>query len=69
MRNKVLLPQPFNPTTPIRSPSLKVNEMLSNNGRFGRDAFSPWASIKITASQAISTNRLVLVLNAGIVNL
>ena len=56
MRNSVLLPQPFRPTTPTRSPSLRVIETSANSGRFGREALSPWASITITTSQATSTS-------------
>ena len=46
--SSVLLPQPLRPTTPIRSPSLRVSERSVNSGRFGRDAPSPCASIRIT---------------------
>ena len=56
MRNNVLLPQPFRPTTPTRSPSLRVIETSANNGRLGREALSPWASITITTAQATSTS-------------
>ena len=47
IRNSVLLPQPFRPTTPKRSPVLNVIETSSNKGRPGRDALSPSASIRI----------------------
>ena len=50
IRSNVLLPQPLSPTTPMRSPSLTVSDTSSNNGRLGREARSPWASIKITGS-------------------
>ena len=56
MRNSVLLPQPFRPTTPTRSPSLRVIETSAKSGRFGREALSPWASITITTAQATSTS-------------
>jgi hypothetical protein len=50
MCNKVLFPHPFRPTTPMRSPSLRVNETPANNGRFGRDAATPSASITIVGT-------------------
>ncbi|CAB5045785.1 unannotated protein [freshwater metagenome] len=57
MRNSVLLPQPFKPTTPKRSPVLNVIETSSNKGRPGRDALSPSASIRIMSVPTARKNR------------
>ena len=55
--SSVLLPEPLRPTTPMRSPSLRVSERSVNSGRFGRDALEPCASIRIT-SQATGRRRI-----------
>ena len=47
MRNSVLLPHPFKPTTPRRSPVLTVTETLVKSARPGREAVRPSASMRI----------------------
>ncbi|MEY5058955.1 MAG: hypothetical protein RJA51_702, partial [Actinomycetota bacterium] len=52
----VLLPHPFSPTTPILSPSLRVNDAAVKSGRPGRDADIASASMR-----TVGTARRIMV--------